>query len=101
MQPTLDIRRDSDGSIDFDFYRRRAKRRRRLARRMLLGRCLAAGGGLIGASGSAMARLVIVPSWRNAGPSVLARAGGRIPPAAIDAAAPSLVCASGPASADR
>jgi hypothetical protein len=36
MQPTLDIRRHGDGSIDFDFYRRRAVRRRRLARRIMI-----------------------------------------------------------------
>ena len=36
MQPTLDIRRHGDGSIDFDFYRRRATRRRRLARRIII-----------------------------------------------------------------
>jgi hypothetical protein len=28
----LDIRRHADGAIDFDFYRRQAKRRRRLTR---------------------------------------------------------------------
>ncbi len=33
MIQSLDIRRHPDGSIDFDFYRRRATRRRRLARR--------------------------------------------------------------------
>jgi quercetin dioxygenase-like cupin family protein len=35
MQPSLDIQRHNDGSIDFDFYHRRASRRRRLARRMI------------------------------------------------------------------
>ena len=28
MQPSLDVRRHNDGSIDFDFYRRCAARRR-------------------------------------------------------------------------
>jgi hypothetical protein len=32
----LDIHRHPDGSIDFDFYRRRAGRRRRLALRLVL-----------------------------------------------------------------
>ena len=35
MQPTLDVRRHADGTLDFDFYRRRAARRRRLTRRLL------------------------------------------------------------------
>jgi hypothetical protein len=42
MQPTLDVRRHADGSIDFDFYRRRAMRRRRLARRTFVKQGLAA-----------------------------------------------------------
>jgi hypothetical protein len=42
MQPTLDVRRHADGSIDFDFYRRRAMRRRRLARRTFVKHGLAA-----------------------------------------------------------
>jgi hypothetical protein len=33
MQPTLNVHRHADGSIDFDFYRRQAARRRRLSRR--------------------------------------------------------------------
>ena len=36
MQPNLDVRRHADGSIDFDFYRRRASRRRRLSQRVLI-----------------------------------------------------------------
>ncbi len=36
MIQSLDIRRHPDGSIDFDFYRRRATRQRRLARRLVL-----------------------------------------------------------------
>jgi quercetin dioxygenase-like cupin family protein len=35
MQPSLDNQRHNDGSIDFDYYRRRASRRRRLARGMI------------------------------------------------------------------
>lgn len=62
MQPTLDIRRHGDGSIDFDFYRRRAVRRRRLARRMIVQRHLAACGRLARASGSALAS-VIIDRW--------------------------------------
>lgn len=42
MQPDLDVRRHADGSIDFDFYRRRAMRRWRLARRMFVKHGLAA-----------------------------------------------------------
>jgi hypothetical protein len=36
MQPVLDMRRHADGSIDFDFYRRRAARQRRLSQRVLM-----------------------------------------------------------------
>ena len=36
MQPDLDVRRHADGSIDFDFYRRRAARQRRLSQRVLM-----------------------------------------------------------------
>ena len=39
MQPTLDVRRHPDGSIDFDLYRRRAARRRLLAKRIAFRRC--------------------------------------------------------------
>jgi hypothetical protein len=35
MIQSLHTRRHSDGSIDFDFYRRRATRRRRLVRRLV------------------------------------------------------------------
>jgi hypothetical protein len=35
MIQSLDICRHPDGSIDFDFYRRRAIRRRRLVRRLV------------------------------------------------------------------
>lgn len=36
----FDFHRHSDGSIDFDFYRRQANRRRRLARALAFRRCL-------------------------------------------------------------
>jgi hypothetical protein len=42
MIKSLDVRRNPDGSIDFDFYRRRAIRRRRLALRLVLKNRLAA-----------------------------------------------------------
>jgi hypothetical protein len=54
MQPTLEIRRHGDGSIDYDFYRRRAMRRRRLARRLLAKHYLSAAGRLASASVLAM-----------------------------------------------
>ncbi len=57
VQPSLDIRRHNDGSIDFDFYRRRAWRRRRLARRIIVKRCLTAIGQAAKLSLSAMARV--------------------------------------------
>ncbi len=41
MTPWPDVRRHSDGSIDFDFYRRQATVRRRLARQRVFQRCLA------------------------------------------------------------
>ena len=34
------VRRHPDGSIDFDFYRRRASRKRRRARQLVFARCL-------------------------------------------------------------
>jgi hypothetical protein len=37
----LDIRRHPDGGIDFDFYRRQARRRRQAARSRVFRRCLA------------------------------------------------------------
>jgi hypothetical protein len=75
MQPTLDIRRHADGSLDFDFYRRRAKRRRRLVKRMLVARFLAMGAGLAAAGASAMARLAMARSWQSNRLGLLARAG--------------------------
>jgi hypothetical protein len=41
MQPNLDIHRHSDGSMDFDFYRRRASRLRRLYKRLIFKQWLA------------------------------------------------------------
>jgi hypothetical protein len=42
MDHSPDIRRNPDGSIDFDFYRRRADRARRLAQRLWVKRNIAA-----------------------------------------------------------
>ena len=75
MQPTLDIRRHGDGSIDYDFYRRRAKRRRRVTKRMIVKHCLAAGGRLASASVSAIASPMINPSRQRSKLDLLARAG--------------------------
>jgi hypothetical protein len=81
MQPSLDVRRNSDGSIDFDFYRRRARRRRRLARRMLVRHRLTAAGRLVSSCVSMIAHaLVILWPERDADASVPAatlRANGR------------------------
>ena len=66
MQPSLDVRRHNDGSIDFDFYRRCAARRRRLAKRMVVKHCLTAIGRAAKASISAMARPVTLLSGRRA-----------------------------------
>ena len=71
MQPTLDIRRHGDGSIDYDFYRRRAKRQRRVTKRMIVKHCLAVGVRLAGAGALAIATLMTNPSL----PRLLARAG--------------------------
>ena len=67
MQPTLDIRRHNNGSIDFDFYRRRATRRRRLVRRLVFKYHLSMGGQMINAGVSAIANLMMILSWRPAG----------------------------------
>ncbi len=40
-----DVRRHPDGSIDFDFYRRRASRGRQRARQLVFARCLRTIGG--------------------------------------------------------
>ena len=67
MQPSLDIRRHNDGSIDFDFYRRCEARRRRLAKRMVVKHCLTAIGQAAKASISAMARPVKLLSGQRGG----------------------------------
>jgi hypothetical protein len=74
MQPTLDVRRHADGSIDFDFYRRRAMRRQRLARRTFVRRCLAAGPGIGKASAAVIANPMIL-SGRRSRSRLLVRAG--------------------------
>ena len=68
MQPTLDVRRHGDGSIDFDFYRRRAMRLRRLVVRMLVKRCLAAASRIVSAP--------VAPGARPPGRDRPARPGG-------------------------
>jgi hypothetical protein len=40
MTQVPDVRRHPDGSIDLDFYKRRASRRRQRARQLLFARCL-------------------------------------------------------------
>jgi hypothetical protein len=75
MQPTLEIRRHGDGSIDYDFYRRRAKRRRLVTKRTIVKHCLGAGGRLASASVSAVASLMINPSRKRSNLDLLARAG--------------------------
>ena len=67
MQPTLDIRRHNDGSIDLDFYRRRATRRRQLARRLVFKHNLSRGGQMINAGASAIANLMMILSRRRSG----------------------------------
>jgi hypothetical protein len=75
MQPALDIRRHGDGSIDFDFYRRRAMRQRRLARRLIVKHYLAVGGRIVSASMFIVANPMIIPSWRRGRRRLLMRAG--------------------------
>jgi hypothetical protein len=60
MRPSLDVRRHHDGTIDFDFYRRRAVRRRRLARRLMLRHYGAAARKILRASIAAVARATAV-----------------------------------------
>jgi len=67
MQPTLDVRRHNDGSIDFDFYRRRATRRRQLVRRLVFKHYLSVGGRITSASVSTIANLWIILSRRRNG----------------------------------
>jgi hypothetical protein len=75
MQPTLDIRRHGDGSIDFDFYRRRAMRRRRLTRRMLVKRRLTVGRRIVSKSVFIVANPKIFLSWPRSRWRPLMRAG--------------------------
>jgi hypothetical protein len=55
MDQSADIRRNPDGSIDFDFYRRRAARARRLAQRLWVKRHIAAGVELMASIAAAIA----------------------------------------------
>src|SRR5712691_272988 len=52
MQPNLDVRRHGDGSIDFDFYRRRAARQRQRTRRLVFRHYGAAARGVVKATAS-------------------------------------------------
>ena len=61
-----DVRRHLDGSVDFDFYRRRANRQRQRARQLVFARCLRT----IGGAGEAALTAV-----RNLKP----REGSRVP----------------------
>jgi hypothetical protein len=65
MQPNLDVRRHLDGSIDFDFYRRRAARRHRLARRLIIGRYVALVTRSVRTGVAAAARLIAAMSYRH------------------------------------
>jgi hypothetical protein len=69
MNKSLDVRRHPDGSIDFDFYRRRATRRRRLVLRLVLKSRLAAIGRVAKASMLAVnrAKKVRLPRWQADG----------------------------------
>jgi hypothetical protein len=80
MQPSLDTRRHNDGSIDFDFYRRRAARRRRLAKRLVVKHCLTAIGRAAKASVSAMARLTTLLSAQRGDLRPILRVGAASPP---------------------
>jgi hypothetical protein len=59
MQSNFDTHRQSDGPIDYDFYRRRAVQRHRLARQVLVRRCITVAGRAIRMSGSAIASLLL------------------------------------------
>jgi len=59
MQPSPNTRRHSDGSIDFDFYRRQAARRRRAARRSVVKACLAMAAGTLRAGAALVVDLTI------------------------------------------
>jgi hypothetical protein len=58
VQPQLDVRRHNDGSIDFDFYRRRAVRRRNVARRLIVRHCLISVGKVLTVGISAVEALI-------------------------------------------
>jgi hypothetical protein len=58
VQPQLDVRRHNDGSIDFDFYRRRAVRRRNVARRLIVRHCLISVGKVLTVDISAVEALI-------------------------------------------
>ena len=79
MQPSLDVRRHNDGTIDFDFYRRRAARRRRLVRRLMLRHHLAAGWQTLRASIAAVARAMTAFSPGRRELHRLARTAPRAP----------------------
>jgi uncharacterized protein YjiS (DUF1127 family) len=64
MQPGLNVRRHSDISIDFDFYRRRAVRYRRRVMQMLLMRLLSRAGSLFDTWIGSCYRLYI-STWRS------------------------------------
>ena len=73
MIQSLDVRRHPDGSIDFDFYRRRATRRRRLVRRFVFRHYLSA----IGQAGRTTISAIekMVDRWQaHAGPSPIRQA---------------------------
>jgi hypothetical protein len=72
MQPTYEIRRNSDGSPDFDFFRRRAIRERRRKWRALMKRCVTIGVSAMSLSVSA--------KQSNGRPGLVSRAiaGGRL-----------------------
>ena len=72
MIQSLDIRRHPDGSIDFDFYRRRATRRRRLARRAVFRHYLLVIGQAVRATISAIRRSMVDRS-QNQGDARLTR----------------------------
>jgi len=57
MTQLPDVRRHPDGSIDFDFYRRRASRRRQRARQLVFARCLRTIGGVGDAALAAIRKL--------------------------------------------
>ncbi len=67
MQPNMDVRRHSDGSIDFDFYRRRAVRQRRLTRRLAVRHYVGVARDVMRATASAIERplAILLPTQRG------------------------------------